>query len=157
MIIAQGGVWPDVDLEGHYYTKRVGASQDVDWDVLFTVEVPLFQGGRAAGAISEARSRARQARLRFEEAQRAAGLEIRDVSTRFNAAIARHAALQKAAAAAEQNYRLQVEDYGRNLVNNLNVLQALQDLQDVRRDVISAAYEIQRLHWRLRVATGETF
>jgi len=155
VLVTQGAIWPDVDLEGNYYTKRVGASQDVDWDVTLKVDVPLFQGGQAAGAVREAAARSRQAKLQREHARRQALLDIRDARARLAAAVNRRVALEQAVEATERNYRLHVEDYALNLVSNLDVLQTLQELQDVRRDLIGATADVQRLSWRLRVAVGE--
>ena len=154
--VARADFWPDVDVEGNYYTTRAGVAADVKWDVLLKVNVPLFQGGETVGAVKEASSRARREKLKFEQIQRKAVLEIREVFATLQAAMTRKAALDLALQAAEENYRLQVEDYRKSLVNNLDVLQALEDLQDARRDVIHETYEAQRLYRRLQVATGET-
>lgn len=154
--VAKSAFWPTLDLEGNYYVERVGVSKDVNWDVLFTVDVPLFQGGEVAGRVRETSSRARQAKLQLERTRRTAALDIRDRYAELVAAMDRHEALAKAADAVEKNYRLQVEDYNLNLVSNLDVLQVLQELQDIRRDVIAARYAVQRLYWQLSVATGET-
>ena len=153
--VARADYWPEVDLEGNYYTERVGNAKDVTWDVLLTVDVPIFQGGSAKGAVRSAASRARQAELRFEQTRRAAELNIRDRYALLQAAFARTRALDQARQAAEENYRLQLEDYRLSLVNILDVLGTLRDLEDVRREVIHADYELKRLHWQLLVATGE--
>ena len=152
--VEAGRLWPTVGLEGDYYTTRVGASAGVDWDVLLKVDVPIFQGGQARGAVREASAKAREAEFAFERAQRAAALDIRQSHARTQSAIDRVIALEKALAAAEDNYRLQMEDYRRSLVNNLEVLQALQALEDTRREAIQARYEAKRQYWSLRVATG---
>ena len=123
---------------------------------MLKVDVPLFQGGKTVGAVKSAASRARQAKLRFERAAREAALDIRNAYAKLKTTMDRTLALEQALAAAEDNYRLQVEDYRLNLVSNLDVLQALQELQDARRDVISARHEANRLYWQLRVASGET-
>lgn len=152
--VAQAAFWPTVNLDGNQYLKRAGVASDVDWDATLTVDVPLFQGGQAVGAVKEAASQARQAKLAYEQIQRAALLDIRDVYARLQAALARSEALANARDATEESYRLQVEDYRRSLVNNLEVLQELQQLQDARRDAIHADHEAKRLYWQLRAATG---
>lgn len=153
--IAQAKFWPTVNLDSNVYTKRVGVASDVDWDALLTVDVPLFQGGEAVGAVRESASLARQAKLEWEETRRQAALDIRDAYTEFNAAMSRTQALAKAFAAAEESLSLQEADYRMSLVNNLDVLEALQALQDAKRDYIHAAHEAKRLYWQLRAATGE--
>lgn len=154
--IARARLWPTVNAEGNYYTKRVGNASGVDWDVLLKVDVPIFQGGEAVGSVREASARARAARLHFERAKREALLEIKEAYARWRAAVTTLDAFDKAREAAEASYRLQVEDYRHSLVNNLEVLQALQALQEARRDVIHADYEAKRRYWSLQVAVGET-
>ncbi len=154
--IAWAKVFPTVNLESNYYTKRVGASSGVDWDVLLKVDAPLFQGGQAMGAVRESAAKAREAKLEFDRTKREATLDIRDTYAKWQAALAQHEAFNKALQAAEDNYRLQVEDYRHNLVNNLDVLQALQALEDARRDAIAARYAAKQRYWQLRAATGDT-
>ena len=154
--VARAGFWPTVDVESNYYTERAGAAEDVTWDVMLTVDVPIFQGGETTGEVRQAASRARQAKLRFEQSQRQAALDIRNKYADLQASRQRGAALEKALAAAEENYRLQAEDYRHNLVSNLDVLQSLRELEDARRDVIHAVHETKRRYWALRVAAGET-
>ena len=154
VVIAQAKFWPTVDAEANYYTKRSGAAADVTWDAVLTVDVPLFQGGSAVGAFREAQAHAREAKLAYERTRREAILEIEDLHAKLQAAIASQTALKMALDAAEESFRLQTEDYRLNLVNNLEVLQALQALQDVRREFAHASGETKRLYWQLRAATG---
>lgn len=153
--VARAGFWPDVSLESNYYTKRTGVAEDVTWDALLKVDVPLFQGGQTVGAVREASAKERQAKLKLAQTRRQASLDIQGIYTQLRAAIERTNALEQAVASAEENYRLQREDYQRSLVNNLDVLQALQSLLETRRDFIAAHYEAKRLYWQLRTAAGE--
>jgi outer membrane protein len=154
--VARADFWPDVDLEGNYYTERVGNAADVKWDVMLLVDVPLFQGGEAAAAHREAKSLERQAQLSYERLVREATLDVRDKYTQFLSAVARANALRQAVTAAETHYRLQAEDYSRSLVDNLEVLRALEDLQEARRQLIAATHETKRLYWQLQAAVGRT-
>ena len=156
IVIARSPLWPSVSAEGNYYTERAGAAAGVDWDATLEVNVPIFEGGQAYGAVKEAKARAKGAELRLSGAKRSASLDIRDTYTRLQAAVSRTKALEKAFAASEEDYRLQVEDYRWNLVNNLDVLESLKKLYEADRDFIHAFYEMKRLYWELRVAVGET-
>lgn len=155
VVVAQSRFWPTVMLEGNYYTKRVGNAADVDWDATLEVEVPIFQGGEAVGVTGEARSKARQAKLQWEQTRRQAELDIRDAYVQLQAELARREALNAALDASEENYRLQAEEYRLSLVSNLDVLVALEQLQDARRDWIEARHEAARRFWALQVATGQ--
>ncbi len=154
--IAKAGYLPTVGLNGNYYVERAGVSKDISWDASLVVSVPIFTGGETKAAVKEAVSQARQAELLSQETRRRAVLDIRDAYEILKMDLSRSAALSKALDAADENYRLQVQDYRRSLVNNLDVLQALQSFQDSRRDFIRAHYEARRQYWRLHVAIGET-
>lgn len=154
-IVAKSGLLPTVSVEGNYYTSRTTAPQDNKWDALFKVDVPIFDGAETLGAIKAANAQMRESQLQFQRAKRSAIQDIRDAYVRFKTAISRSNALKKAFAAAEMNYGLQRDDYRKNLVNNLDVLSAIQTLENTRRSFIEAAYETKRLYWQLQVAVGE--
>ena len=65
-------------------------------------------------------------------------------------------ALKKEFTTAKLNYYLQRKDYERSLVNNLDVLAAIQTLQNAQRNFIHALYEAKREYWQLRVAVGQS-
>ena len=152
--VARSGWWPSAGLDGNYYTKRVGNAGDITWDFIFKVDVPIFDGGETLGLVKEAKAVTREAELQSQETERNAVLEIQNAYTKFQTFLKRRDALKKALDSAEKNFQLQKEDYQKSLVNNLDVLQALQDLQDVRRDFISAHYDAKRMYWNLQVAVG---
>lgn len=152
--IARSGYFPTVSLDGNYYTKRVGTSEDVDWDATLGVDVPLFEGTSTFGEVKSAKSVSRQEELLFDETQRLAIQDIKNSYTLFQSAILRYDALSKALDATQRNYDLQLQDFGVNLVNNLDVLDALEDLQDSRRDFIAIQNELKQLYWRFQTATG---
>jgi outer membrane protein TolC len=64
-------------------------------------------------------------------------------------------ALEEAVKASEENFRLQREEYTRNLVSNLEVLEALELFHETRREANQAHYQMKENYWRLKVATGE--
>lgn len=153
--IARSRFYPTVSAESNYYTKRVGASAGVDWDALLKIDVPLFQGGQALGEAREASSQVRVAQLQLAQVQREAQLDIRETYRRLDAVLTRVRLLTQALVAIEETYRLDVEDYRLRLVNHLDVLQALQTLQEARRNLVQAHMEAKRLSWQLRAAVGE--
>lgn len=153
--VARADYWPNASLDGNYYTKRVGNSSDVTWDATLSVSVPIFSGGETSGKVKEASAVAKEDELRFNETKRNAVLEIQNAYTRFQSASKRFSAFEKAAGFAEKNYALHKDDYEKSLVNNLDVLQALEDLHDSRRDLISSRFEAKRMYWNLLVVVGE--
>jgi len=153
--VARANFFPSVSADGNYYEHQVGPAANNDWDVTFTVDVPLFQGGENIGLYKEAKSVAAQEDLRYAQLKRTADLQVKNAYTSAHVMIRQEEALQRAYKAADENYAFQREDYRKNLVNNLEVLQALEDLQDMRRAWTSAKNETKRLYWNLLVTSGE--
>lgn len=153
--IARGEFLPQVGLDGNYYTKRVGNSSGVDWDVTLKMDVPIFNGGENIGKLKEALSIAKELKLQFSFTFRRAMLEIKNSFTQWQSSLARSESLKKALLATEKNYKMQKEDYRFNLVNNLDVLSALEELQEVKREYLSTRNEVKRRYWNLKVTVGD--
>jgi outer membrane protein len=155
LIVAQSALWPEITLENSQYVKREGFQKDFDWDLLIKVNVPLFRGGETIGKLKEARSRWKQTKLVYSRTRREAELEIKEAYEKWVASRRQSRALEKALRASQENYRLQKEDYARNLVGNLDVLEALEELFETSRAANRVHYEMKESYWRLQVATGE--
>lgn len=152
---ARAGYFPFVSLDGNQYTRREGASENVAWDVMLSVDVPLFQGGETTGQVVSARAVNHEEELRYSQFRRRAEQDVKNAHTRFLSALRRSDALARAVEASQKNYDLQVQDFQINLVNNLDVLDALEELQDTRRDYITVQNEVKQLYWRFKTSIGE--
>ena len=147
--------FPTVTLSGNSYTKRLDANEGNDWDATLAVNVPLFNGLNDFGQVNQARAQFHEADFQLSRATRQALLEIRNAYTRLLSARERFKALDRAVDGYEKNYELQAQDFQKSLVSNLDVLQAIQDLQGARSDRVTGKTDEQRAYWNLKVATGE--
>jgi outer membrane protein len=155
MTAARSSFFPTVTLAGNVYTKRVDLYEDNDWDATLTVNVPLFNGLSDVGQVAQARAQMNTAELKVSQVKRRVLLEVRNVYTKWVSADRKLKAFDRAAEASEKNYKLQAEDFQKSLVSNLDVLQALEDLQGARRDLVAAQTDAARSYWALKVATGD--
>ncbi len=155
VVIAQSELWPDISLENNQYVKREGFQRDYDWDLLFKFDIPIFQGGRALGEIKESLGEWRKAKYFHSQVKRQAELQIKEAYENWSAAADQSKYLELAVSESQENYRLQQEEYTRNLVNNLDVLAALESLNQTQRDANQVFYEMKITYWRLKVAQGE--
>jgi len=155
VMAARSGFYPQVNLEGDYYTHRADQPADSSWGVMFTVYMPIFEGTITYGQVKQAVAIARESELLFQRAGRIAVREIKDAYAYARSEILRVGILEKALKSAEKNYDLQQQDYRLSVVNNLDVLAALQSLEDVRRTFIHVSNERKRFYWQLLVAAGE--
>ncbi|MCX6348517.1 MAG: TolC family protein [Candidatus Aureabacteria bacterium] len=153
--IARSGWLPSISLEGDYYTHRSSQPTDSDWEALLTINVPIFLGTTVFGQVNEAVAIAKESELLFQRAGRLALREIHDSYVIAQASFSRVKILETALKSAELNYELQTKDYQLNVVNNLDVLTAIQELEDIRRNFTHVSYESKRFFWRLQAAAGE--
>ena len=154
VVVAQSGFWPTLDLEHNQYNRREGLQTKIDWDLLFTVNVPLFHGGETVGKVKEAISRWKKQKLNYSYTSRKAELEVKQGYQNWVGSVEETRALQEAVNASEENFRLQRDDYTHNLVSNLDVLQALESLHRTRLEANRAYYEMKVNYWALETAVG---
>jgi len=155
VMAARSGFYPQVSFEGDYYTHRANPPADSSWGAMLTIYMPIFEGTITYGEVKQAIAIARESELLFQRAGRVAVREIHDAYVYATTEIVRVGILGRALKSAERNYELQRQDYRLSVVNNLDVLAALQSLEDVRRSFIHVSNERKRLYWQLLVAAGE--
>ncbi|MCM8774921.1 MAG: TolC family protein, partial [Candidatus Omnitrophica bacterium] len=155
VVVAQSSLWPQMTLDLNQYEKREGFQSGIDWDLLLKIDVPLFRGGENLGNLKEAISDWKKSQYMYSLAKRRAILDIKESYRTWKSSAQRWKALEEAVKASEENYRIQKSEYLRNLVNNLDVLEALESLLRTRREANWVFYQMKENHWRLQVATGK--
>ena len=156
VVVERSGFFPSVYLDGNYYTQRVGSQSGIDWDAVLSVKVPVFNGTQTFGDVKVAAAEKEMAKYNFLKTKRLAKLDIRKTLDEYKSIRLEEVALGEAVAAKKKDYELEAEEYKLNLVNNLDVLKALKDYQDLSRDLNQTHYDVKRKYWALKVAVGET-
>ncbi len=154
VIVAQSDFWPHADLEVKQYDHREGFQSSIDWDALVTLDIPIFTGGTTAGEFKDAWVDWKKAKLAYSLSKRQAELEIKESFQNWQTSMREHKALEAAVKAAQENFRLQKEDYSRSLVNNLEVLSALQSFFETSKEANRVYYGMKQSYWRLQTAMG---
>ncbi len=153
--IAAAGLMPEVDVYGDYFTRRTGSLSGIYWDANLAVGIPLLPFVGPLAERKEAKARAEEAALSYSLAKRSALLDVKNAFADYTAAGTIAAFTKTALENAEENYRLQKRDYELNLINNLDMLSAIQYLREARIEYLHSAYEARRLYWNLMAAVGE--
>lgn len=153
--IEKAGYLPTVSLEGEYFTARNTNPSNSKWDALLSVNIPIFEGTLTYGRVQEAILKAEENKLQFQRSKRSATSDINQAFTKIKNSISRSKALNKSLKAAQMNYYLQKQDYQHNLVNNLEVLTAIETLEASQRDYIQSFYETKRQYLQLLVTSGQ--
>ncbi len=153
--VAQADLFPTISAQGNYYTHREGFRSGSDWDVTLKLDVPVFEVGTTLGDIKSAAATRQAQELKAAEAQRLAELDARNAYDDFEAARRSEKALLAASEASKKNYGILQDEYGHNLVNNLDVLDALRRSEETQLRYNAAYSKAQKNYWKLKVATGE--
>lgn len=157
VIVAQSDFWPQIDLEVNQYDKREGFQSGIDWDTLFTIDIPIFTGGTTYGIFRESVVDWKQAKLNYEWVRRKASLEIKTDHQNWLTSVEENKAMQEASKAAQENYRLQKDEYEKNLVNNLDVLEALRSFFVTSKEANQAYYDMKKNYWKFQISIGEVY
>jgi outer membrane protein len=152
---SRGGYLPGVDFTGKYYTERVGFQSGIKWDALFSIDVPIFTGFATQAEVQGARSKLLVADLQAHRLRRLVNQQVAVALQNLQYGLRRSASYSSAVELAEKNYKIQEEEYRLGLIKNLDVLQTLTQLQDLRTQLLRAQAATQRNAIQLRVATGE--
>lgn len=147
----KGHFWPSADVTGNYYTERSTFLDKIDWDVILSVDFPLFQGGKVSASVKEARSQYRQSVLNLQRTERRIDSSVRKTYAELLAAVGAKKSLEDAVNAAEQSYESLRKEYRLGLVTNLDVLQAMDFLQTQKTKLDVARVRSKVLFIKLNV------
>ena len=146
--------WPTLDVAGNYYVKRVGFNEPIDWDVLFALDAPLFTGGETKSVLRQAESEERASVLALSETRRNAEREVRERHRNLLSLLAQIKKLRRSAELAERNYAVQQKEYRLGLVNNLDVLSALNTWQESQVALNTTLLAAKNVALRLDLSAG---
>lgn len=155
IVVAQSQIWPTVSLDHTQYEKRDGFQSAIDWDLLLKVNIPLFQGGEALSKIKSALVNKKKSDLTLSLAERESETETKRAYDSLDARLEEYDALAAAIKSSEETYNLQKEDYALSLVTNLDVLAALENLNQTRLDFNAVHFELLKEYRHLQVASGD--
>jgi len=154
--VARAGHFPSLDLGANYYFRRAGILADSKWDVTLNLVFPLFQGGVIQAGVREAYERRKEQELLLASQKRRAETEIRSLHQEVRGHLQQYNALRRALELVERNYQQQEKDYRFGLTTHLEVIQALNNLQETRRLHDRNSYAAHAALAALRAAVGET-
>ncbi|MCX5790663.1 MAG: TolC family protein [Elusimicrobia bacterium] len=153
--IQQRNLWPTVTVAADYYVVRRPMPAPANrWDGTLAVNIPLYNGGAAQAQRQSAYSAKRSAELAVQLAQRQALTEVRSAYEDYKYSSLQTASLMEARVLAEDNARYQAEDYKLGLVTNLDVLSALNTVQQVRLTLALARVQENLSQLQLEIAAG---
>lgn len=158
LTIAGAERWPTLRLSSQY--ARLAYPDDVwpawddfvsDWTVSLSLSVPLFTGGRIAGARRIAKADLDEARLRLVQARELAALDARSASASLRAAEAAWEASAGVVEQATRAYRIAEIRYEEGISTQTELGDARVQLQQALANRAQGARDLQvaRVRWAL--------
>jgi outer membrane protein TolC len=147
--------WPAFTLQGNAYPVD-NPDSGHNWDIMFKADLPIFEGGSISARIRQQEAAQRSAAYQLSETQRTIEREVRAAFSDFRSSQAQVKALDRLVAAAKLNYESQREDYKSGVVTNIDVLQAIKQMEDARIRLHDARKTAQIDAVKLSVAAGVT-
>ncbi|MHB2025977.1 MAG: TolC family protein [Elusimicrobiota bacterium] len=146
--------WPTVTATGDYYLVQSAFSKDVHYDGMLNLSVPIFTGGAIAAQVKQARDMQKSAEKGWSLALRTAEENTRTAYRNLQWAITAGQAFEDAAAAAEKSFAAEKQDFRRNLVTNLDVLNSLTSLANTEVQTNAEKQQAAFGFIELQVAAG---
>lgn len=145
--------WPVLDLLGTGYSLQ-DPDRNQAWEMVVRFSVPIFDGGRNNSRIAQQESQKRILSLGLQQQKRAVERDIKVAFANTTSALEELTSLKMLKETAEKNYGLQKTDYENGVVTNLEVLQAIQQSQDIKRRIVRAKQTFLTRYAELLINSG---
>jgi outer membrane protein TolC len=125
-----------------------------DWDLSLQAELPIFDKGIRQAGVAAQKEQVLISELQLSALRRSADRDVRLAYRDVLSALGQWAALQDAIRVTRENHETQQRDYELGRASNLDVLQALIQLYNLRRREAQLAMQARAAMVRLHVAAG---
>ncbi|MCB1214212.1 MAG: TolC family protein [Deltaproteobacteria bacterium] len=143
---AQGAYLPSVDLEGNYYLDRAGVLSESKWDLSVVARWEFFSGGQTTAETAIKKLELAQEKLLLEDLQRNLTKDFEAQSQSLEAYLK---SIQKGKTSldfAKLNYQEQVKEFNQGLITSLDVLRALEEMVQAKRQLDQDIFAA-KLNW----------
>ena len=140
---ARGEALPGLQLDADYGAigQTIGGAQST-YTLVGALRVPLFQGGRVAGKVTEADAALRSAEANVQDLRGRIDYDVRVAELALKAAADRHSVAERARELAREQLRQAQDRFEAGVANNLDVVQAQETAAEAEEDVISSIYDV---------------
>ncbi len=152
--VARSQYFPDLGITANSYTDRSTSGDDERWDVLLTVNVPLWDWKGRQAAVDAADSVLNQKEKEWQALIRQSRLEVRNAYLDHVSAQKQLELNEKRVKLARKDYEIQVEDDQRGVITNLEVFESLGRLNNVELSLNNARLQEKLAAINLEIVSG---
>jgi outer membrane protein TolC len=133
---------PSLSVGANYYLERVEVLNPIKWDAVLSLDIPIYQGG-----VENAMSKVADAQLRQIDAiianqRRVLKTEILSDYLALKAHLEVRSDLQAAHNKTQETLKISEEEYRLGLINNLEVLQVMSNLLEIKNRLNAATVDV---------------
>lgn len=147
---------PDLRFIGSYNLSNTSTafSSNEDWRLMFNLNIPLWDGGKANAEVAQGMHQAEQLRITLADLERIVKIEVSEAYLAVSESIERMSATSATLALAEEAKRMAEIGYSQGVVTLQEVLSAEVDLSGAKVNRIGAVYGYLKAKAKLRKAIG---
>ena len=146
--------WPELSLEGNLYPYE-DPNQNRDFELLLKLELPIYEGGARQARVDELEANVLSSSHSLANLKRSVERDIRVAYQKYLSAISERESLENLLLSAKNNLASQQNDYALGVVTNLEVLQAIRQVQDAKRRLLQVEAERAIDRIQLKAAAGD--
>ena len=146
--------WPTISFEGNLYPYQ-DPDTERQWDALFRFQLPIFDGGGIDARVEQSRAKEKSLQLAEQQVRRLAERDVRVAHSAALSSLTELQRLQKLLETRRKNYTSQRRDYELGVVTNLEVLDAIRNVQEAERRLLEAKTRLRTNVVELQVAAGD--
>lgn len=148
--------FPSLDAGANYYLDRRGFREDVEWDAVISLEVPIWSWGATQKGVNAAKTVVNQQRLLARQTRRRAEMDIQNAYRDVISAREQRRIYEQASQAAQKENALTVRDYRSGLVSTFDVLNTMNRLYEAERSLNLAVLRSRLAEVNLKITAGYT-
>ena len=145
--------WPAISFEGNGYVFE-DPERTRDWDLLFRLNIPLFEGGAIDARRAEEESKSRALLAERDSLRRFVEQEVRSAYAELAASQSEAKVLAQLMQVSQKNFEAQKSDYELGVVTNLEVLSSIRRMHDAERRAKATELAAKLARIKLQFATG---
>ena len=149
--ISRAGHFPSADVVGNYYLFRNSTGpaytgSGVKWDLTAQLTFPLYAGGTVSAIVRQRAAQAHRAELEADRIARDVELQVSNLRTQILSDLKSVNQLAQSVESAKRSYELIARDERSGLATNLDVIQALSQLQATEENLAVNEASLQSLY-----------
>ncbi len=154
--LVQEELYPDANATFTYslVTPETIIQLNNFWNLVVSLNVPIFEGGLTYVNLAEAKKSVKQAELQVDNRKKQIAIEVEDAYLQVRTLAGTLATVEKQAELAAENYDIVFKQFQVGVATSLDVTDALTSLTSARSDLVNERYNYQIALLNLQKAAG---